>query len=53
MPWGCPLLALRVVQIDKASGNETVDPGAGVGVQVHDEVVGWTGGWCEENHNCD
>jgi hypothetical protein len=53
VPWGCPLLALGVVQIDKTSCDKTVDPGAGVSVQIHDKVVGWTGRWREENHDCD
>lgn len=32
MPWRLPALALVVVQVDEAGGNETVDPCSGVGV---------------------
>ena len=39
-----PILALPVLEVDETSGDETVDPRAGVGVEIDDEIVGRAGG---------
>lgn len=43
MPRRGPTLTFRVVQVDEAGDDEAIDPCARVGVQINDEVVGWTG----------
>lgn len=48
-PARVPLLFLLVLQVDEAAGDEAVDPGAGVRVQVDDEVVGRSGGRREQD----
>lgn len=53
VPGGGPALALLVVQVDEAGGDEGVDPGAGVRVQVDDEVVGGAGGGRNEDDDGD
>lgn len=40
VPGGRPVLALLVLEIDETSSDEPVDPCAGVGVEIDDEVVG-------------
>ena len=44
VPGGRPILALPVLEIDETGCDEPVDPRAGVGVEIDDEVVGGTGG---------
>jgi hypothetical protein len=52
VPGRFPALALVVVQIDESSGDKTVDPGTGVGIQVDNEVVRRTGWRCDEDDDC-
>src|SRR5690242_6973444 len=53
VPWGLPALLLRVMQVDQASGDKSIDPGTGVGVQISDEVVCGSSGGRNENNDSD
>lgn len=53
VPRGFPPLGLVVVQVDETRGDEAVDPGAGIGVQVRDEVVGGAGGGRDKDDDGD
>ena len=44
VPGRRPVLALLVLEVDKTSSDEAVDPRAGIGVEIDDEVVGRASG---------
>ena len=51
-PAGIPVFGFLELQVDEPAGDEAVDPGAGVRVQVDDEVVGRSGGRREQDDDC-
>lgn len=53
VPAGCPVLLLAVVQVDEAAGDEAVDPGAGVCVQVDNKVVRRSRGRSQQHNDGD
>ena len=53
MPWRLPALRLRVVEVDETCCDETVDPGARVGVKICDKVVCGSSGRSNQNDNGD
>jgi hypothetical protein len=53
VPWRFPALALAEVQVDEAGGDESVDPGSRVRVQVRDEVVCGSRRRRNKHNDCD
>jgi hypothetical protein len=53
VPRRFPSLALIEVQVNETGGDEAVDPGTGIGIEIRDEIVSRTSRWCQKHNHGD